>query len=103
MATPYEKMALREPQTKILCGLCEGDIEGPTDPNPQDTFRCVKCGNSDTFENVMRIAGEHFKEHVAKGFQSNLRKATRGSKVLTFKESFIPKGNHRFIVNLEAH
>ena len=101
MATPYEQMALREPQTVILCGLCKGDLKGPASSNPQDTFSCVKCGNSDTFENVMRIAGEHFKEHVAKGMDGTLRKAVRGSKVLTFKSNFRPKGGQRFIVKLD--
>lgn len=101
MSTPYEQMALREPSgNEALCGLCETALEGPDNANDNDTFSCPKCGNSDTLKNVTRIIHEYALEYAAKSMNSTFRKATRGSKVLTFKSNFRPKGGHRFIVNL---
>lgn len=100
MSTPYEQMALREPKTKISCGLCKGDLEDFTNADGQNSARCVSCGNSDTLDNIEGIIGEYMKEHLVKGMQSTLRKVARGSKVLTYKPGLTPKGGYRFIVNL---
>jgi DNA-directed RNA polymerase subunit M/transcription elongation factor TFIIS len=103
MSTPYEKMALGASDYEALCGNCETALEGPNNAKPNDTFRCPKCGNSDTLENVTRIVKEYATEHMAKALNSTLRKAVRGSKSLTLKSSFRPKGVNRFIVKLESH
>lgn len=102
MTTPYEQFALGLPKDEVLCGLCEGHLEGPANPRDQDTLRCVRCGNGDTFDNIMRIAYQHFEETASEIIQGQLGDLARRNKSFTFKSNVIPKGRYCFIVSLKS-
>lgn len=85
----------------VLCGKCKVGLEGPTDAKPESVFACPRCGQSDKLKNIHRIVGEFVKEETARHLQKKMRDAARGSKVLQFKGSPIPKRSHRFVVDLK--
>ncbi|MEX0956965.1 MAG: hypothetical protein WDZ83_17340 [Rhizobiaceae bacterium] len=84
-----------------LCGKCKVALQGPAQPEPESVFTCPECGESDTYENVVRIAGEFFHEQSARFLQEKARSVAAGSKFITFKGEPIPKRQHRFVVDLE--
>jgi hypothetical protein len=81
----------------FACGDCKTPLEGPTDPNPDSTFKCPSCGQTETFENVQRIVGEFLQERAHSKFGDMLRDVTSRSESLTFSETPRPKGVYRFI------
>ena len=83
-----------------MCGSCKAPLEGTTNAQGQDIFRCPFCGISDTRENVVRISGEYVKEQAEGSLHKTLRKAAGGNRMFKHKSSFRPKGGHRFIVKL---
>lgn len=86
---------------EALCGKCKVALKGPAEPEAQSVFACPVCGESDTYENVVRIAGEFFAEESARYLQEKARAVAAGSKFITFKGELIPQRQHRFIVDLE--
>ena len=86
---------------EALCGKCKVALKGPAEPEPESVFACPVCGESDTYQNVVRIAGEVFHEQSARFLQEKARSVAAGSKFITFKGEPVPKRQHRFIVDLE--
>lgn len=89
-------------QYEPICGLCDGQLEGPANPNPQDTFRCVDCGNSDTLENINRIILEFVQDALAHQLTGTLAQVVGDSDKIKLSLSFKPKSGHRFFVNLKS-
>ena len=52
---------------KILCAGCHVALEGPANPQSNDTFSCPICREGDTFENVIREAGEYHADKLIRG------------------------------------
>ena len=85
---------------EVKCAKCHVPVEGPTDPQPQDRMTCPNCGESDTVENINREVQEYITEQVALSLEATMREVARTSEVLKVTSHYIPKGNHRFVVDL---
>lgn len=85
----------------VLCGTCNVGIEGPTDPNPDDTMTCPSCGRSDNFKNVMVSVEKHSLELMEQKLQDTFESGVRGSKFIKFEGKTVPKCGHPFITNLK--
>lgn len=57
---------------KIFCTICNVPVETITiDPQPDTMVTCPRCGQSDTHENVIREAGEHYaRQQISQMFKS---------------------------------
>ena len=85
---------------EILCAKCKVPLEGPTDPEPQSSFTCPICRESDTLENIREEAEAYFQEEMAKQFQQSISSGVRGQKWLKFEPKRIKQRVYRFIVQL---
>ncbi|MBO6781990.1 MAG: hypothetical protein JJ899_01740 [Alphaproteobacteria bacterium] len=92
MSDPYQ----------ALCAKCRIPIEGPENASPQDIFSCPKCGTQDRLEVIEKEIAEFTEEAIAQRMSDVLKKATKGSKNLTFNERPRAKKNFRFIVDLSG-
>lgn len=85
---------------QILCSACKVTPERIADSEPE-SWRCPKCGISDTAENIIREAKEYAVEVTSRHVQDSARKAAQGSKFIKFKGNPIPKRKYRFITDLK--
>jgi hypothetical protein len=90
---------MAEVESRILCGSCRADIEGPKDFTNESVFRCPECGQSDTYENIVKEAQAYFEDAVAKHFDKTLSKIARGSSAMTYTGSNRPTRSYRFILD----
>lgn len=85
----------------ILCGSCKVPVEGPADPQPQDTITCPRCGRHDSFKNVMASVERHATDLIGNNFHDRLSSSMRGNKFVKVKSKRIPKRSHPFITDLK--
>ncbi len=85
----------------VLCGACHVAVQGPANPNPQDTFSCPSCGRADSFESIMASVKAFVVEMTQRHMQESMRKAARGSKSLKFTGKPVQKGEHPFITDFK--
>jgi hypothetical protein len=79
----------------ILCSKCKVQVQVVPDAKPDDKVTCPDCGDSDTFENVMRSLGDQAQEWAEQKLSASLKAA--GWKMTPGNS---PKRVHRFVVNL---
>jgi hypothetical protein len=81
----------------LLCGKCRVPVEGSTDSNGHEIATCPKCGESDTFENATREAGEHVADKLVRDMFNGIGESTRGSSIMTITHP--PQRSYRFITS----
>jgi hypothetical protein len=86
---------------EAVCGLCDSDLEGPTNPKLQDTLCCAGCGNSDTLENITRIVGEFITNSIKQPPSPSGGKAVKASYSKNLVLKFKPKGGHHVFRSLK--
>lgn len=86
---------------EAVCGLCDSSLEGLANPNPQDTFRCTGCGNSDTFNNITRIVGEFIAHSIKQPLPPSGGKAVKVGDGKNLVLKFKPKGGHYVFLGLK--
>jgi hypothetical protein len=62
-----------------------------------DDVRDAKCGESDTFENATREAGEYVADKLVRDMFTGVRESTRGSSIMTITHP--PQRNYRFVTS----
>jgi rubredoxin len=85
---------------QILCNKCKVPPEPIADSQPE-TWRCPRCGVSDTRENILREVKEHATEVAARYLQDGLRDAVRGNRFLKVESKPIPKRSYRFVTDFK--
>ena len=88
---------------EVKCARCNCALQGPADPQPHDRLACPVCGEGDTVERVMAEVAEHLKEQMAQSFHNAIMGGARGSKYVKVTSDFVPKGGHRFVMDLDLH
>ena len=89
-------------QNEPICGLCDGQLEGPANPKPQDTFRCVDCGNSDTLENINQIVQDFIQDARTHQLKGTLSKIVGDNDQVKRSLRFKPKRGKRLFSNLKS-
>lgn len=84
---------------RILCGTCKSDLTGPADYTNDSIFQCPTCGQSDTYENVVKEAHAYFEEVVAEHLEKQMADMTRGNKFMTFTPSSRSHRTFRFVLD----
>ena len=92
---------MAETFAQVLCGNDKVPLERVANSEPE-RWRCPICGDSDTRENALREAMQHAKEVVARGFQNAVRNGIRHNPKIKAVGDLIPKGEYRFISDLET-
>ncbi|WP_374545407.1 hypothetical protein [Rhodoblastus sp.] len=87
---------------KILCASCHVALEGPADPQPNDVFSCPTCGANDTFENVIREAGEYHADKLVRGMFNSFG-GSSGSGFIKMTVTQPQQRSFRFITGDESH
>lgn len=99
--TPPKQSKSDDCNTKpILCGECDSALKVKADPQPDDIVVCA-CGNSDTFENVMKIVRECAQEHAARMLQESLKGIASRSQGIEYSGAPVVKRDHRFYINMD--
>jgi hypothetical protein len=65
----------------LICARCHVRLKGSGDPNDNATVFCPECGESDTLENAIREATEHFVDEQVHGMLGN---SMRNSNVIQY-------------------
>lgn len=82
----------------FACGACKTPLEGPANPTPGSVFKCVSCGQTETFETIRRIVGEFLQENARDKIGDMFRGITSRSEQLTSSDSLRAKRVYRFVV-----
>lgn len=89
--------------TNVQCGLCKVPLKAPVEPKAEDVIICPECGDSDTYENVLREVRDYVEEQAAQHLEKALASGVKGSDMLKFTPTVRPKRTYRFIVDLDLH
>jgi hypothetical protein len=92
---------MRSDTATILCGSCKVPVEGPADPNPQDTITCPRCGRHDSFQNVMASVTQHATDLMGNNLHDSFARSMRGNKFVKVTSKRIPQRSYPFISNLK--
>lgn len=87
-------------QAQVLCGKCRVVIQGPSEPTDDSIFSCPECGASDTHANVLKEAGDYFRDSAARSLQTQMKEMARHSKMMTYKGDEIPDREYKFILDI---
>jgi hypothetical protein len=82
----------------FACGACKTPLEGPANPTPGSVFKCLSCGQTETFETIRQVVGEFLQENARDKMSDMFRGITSRSETLRSSDSLGPKRVHRFVV-----
>lgn len=82
----------------FACGVCKTPLEGPANPTPGSVFKCLSCGQTETFETIRQVVGEFLQENARDKMSDMFRAITSRSERLTSSDSLGPKRVYRFVV-----
>lgn len=82
----------------ILCGSCKTPVEGPAEPSDDDVIKCVNCGQSDRYADVIESVTSYATDMAGRFLQQTAKDAVRGSKFMTFSADPMPNRSYRWIV-----
>lgn len=84
------------------CARCDVPLKGPPDPKSDDRLACPVCGESDSFENVMRETAEYVVQKMSEALGDGLGDIARKSGgAIKVTANHRPHRNYRFIVDYE--
>jgi hypothetical protein len=55
----------------ILCGVCRGDLTGPSDFDNATVFRCSGCGQTEQYGKIVGEAQAYFTDALRAGSTTN--------------------------------
>jgi hypothetical protein len=71
-------------ESRVLCGPCRSDLTGPENHTDESVFSCPKCGQSETYGNILKEAHAYFKDSVARHLDGQMSKMARGTAGMTY-------------------
>lgn len=84
-------------QLTIFCGACKGPAKSVSNPKPDDTVSCSRCGREDRFDNVMRSVQDYVTDSLAKSLNASMAKAVRNSKFVKVTTKSVPQRSYRWV------
>lgn len=69
---------------KVVCGKCNSDPEIITNVDGTQQAVCANCGNTDSAEEALRVASQHFTERKIPALQKALGRVASGHNVVKF-------------------
>jgi hypothetical protein len=83
----------------ILCGVCRGDLTGPSDFDNATVFKCSGCGQTEQYGKIVEEAQAYFTDVVAGRFDDQLAGIAKGNKFITVTPFDRPKRTYRYILD----
>jgi len=85
---------------QVKCAVCNVEVQGPSDPQPDSHFGCPSCGNGDTYENILSEVQQQVVDKTKMSLNRMFDDAVRGSSFMKVTSHYRPSGKHyRFIVD----
>jgi predicted nucleic-acid-binding Zn-ribbon protein len=81
---------------RVVCSKCGVDAQVIADDEGNKEAVCPVCGQRDSVEDAIRIAGEHFAQEARTMLNKAMSDAARGSKVIQYKPGSTTRRSFRW-------